>query len=69
MGQNELDLVEALPAAPVLNSTSPAMTRIAQTVNEDDGGRVLGSGWEQQGRCPHKSGRHVVQRAVARVET
>lgn len=40
MRQNKLDLIKSLPPSPVLNSRSPSMARIAQTMDKDDGGRV-----------------------------
>lgn len=40
MRQDELDLIEPLPPSPILNSRSPSMARIAQTMDKDDGGRV-----------------------------
>lgn len=49
MGQNELDLVKTLTAAPVLDCTSPAVASVTQSMDEDDGRRVLGD-WREQER-------------------
>lgn len=49
MRQYKLDLVEPLTAAPVFNRSGPAMARIAESVDEDDGRRVPGRGREEEG--------------------
>lgn len=42
MRQNELDFIELLSSAPVLNSTCPAMASVTQAMHKDDGSRVAG---------------------------
>jgi len=67
MGQDELDLVEALAATPVLNYRSPPIASVTKTMDKDDGGRVLGSGREKKRGSPAKSESHFMQGSDARV--
>lgn len=55
MGQNELDLVKTLAAAPLLDGRSPAMAGVAKAVDEDDGGRVPGYSREEKRRTTRKA--------------
>jgi hypothetical protein len=48
MRQDKLDLIQLPPSPPVLNSRSPTMARVAQSMDEDDGSRVLLSGWDDE---------------------
>ena len=59
VGEDELDLVEALATAPVLDGRRPAVARVAEAVDEDDGGRVPGRGREHKRLGPHDC-RHFI---------
>jgi len=48
MRQDELDLIQALPPAPVLHGAGPTMPGVAKAMDEDNGGRVLRCGREDQ---------------------
>lgn len=50
MRQDKLDLVELVLALPVLHGVGPAVARIAQAVDEDDGRRVSARGRKHHGR-------------------
>jgi hypothetical protein len=58
MGQDELDLIETLAAAPVLDGPDPAVAGVAQAMDENDSRRVPRGGREQQGRRAYY-GRHA----------
>ena len=66
MGQDELDFIETLSASPVLNSVSPAIASVTQTVDEDDGSRVPGGSWENEGRLSGDKRRHFVRVFLSR---
>lgn len=46
MRQDELDLIEPLAPSPELNRGSPAVTRVTETMREDDGSGVAANGRE-----------------------
>lgn len=48
MRKDELNLLQSLPPAPVLDGGDPTVAGIAQAVDEDDGGRVLGRSRENE---------------------
>lgn len=56
MRQDELDLIKALAATPLLNGRSPAMASVAKAVDEDDSGRVPGHSWDEERRTAGKGG-------------
>lgn len=60
MGQDELDLIKALTAAPVINSGGPAIAGVAKAVNEDDGSRVPGSSRDDERRTTDKGSHFCV---------
>lgn len=55
MRQDELDLIELGPAAPVLDGICPPVAGVAKAVYEDDGGRVLLGRREKQWGQPPES--------------
>lgn len=48
MRQDKLDLIQLLPSPPILNSYSTTIARVAQSMEEDDSGRVLFSGRDDE---------------------
>lgn len=62
MGQDELDLIKALAAAPVIDGGCPAMAGVAKAVDEDDGGRVPGHSRDKERRTTGEGSHFYVVR-------
>ena len=58
VGEDELDFIETLAPAPVLDGSSPTCARVAETVDEDYRRRVSGRGRKKKGGGSD-NGRHV----------
>ena len=46
MGEDEFDLAQPRPTPPVFDGGGPAMAGVTQSVNENNGGRMLCGGGE-----------------------
>lgn len=49
MRKDELDLIQLLSAAPVLNGITPAMTAVAEAMDKNDSCRMPANGRENKG--------------------